>query len=494
MNMAMQPGKDTAFDEERFVSECLHGFADIRKKYNLEEDLEKAQQNLQLQQLAEEVAEGCTQQGILAMAGREPEWTVRKVPYRWRLRGFPIKTEVAVSSKTDDWIKRMKRVYDKKCKELYGKVGLFKEFPQIIREKEKQAAAGDVKAMVFLGKVYEKGTLCSAKDEEKGRSYLKKAREAYTDDLNKRYTLWLDRIVQRSGMELIGRIGREYMAGTLIEEGKKNRELKLRKEMRWLRSATKTGDGWAAFTLGHIYYYGYGQCRGRMREAYDNYSLAESSKDAIYALEMGNLCFDEPGGIDRELEDICRWKHGNWFGSELEDSVDFFNIEDDYSRTWFEENMKRDFLAEAQVADNEGDYETAWLLARRAMFSGDGMEGESMQVKMVKEGKWNPDIENMKDEPEVIVEGKTAKSTVCVKNYTGICETSAAILAGMANRFQSNIEIHRENHKVNAKQVIMIEALGLIKGTTIEIWAEGEDAEEAVRSLVKLIINRFGEQ
>ena len=231
-----------------------------------------------------------------------------------------------------------------------------------------------------------------------------------------------------------------------------------------------------------------------MREAYDNYSLAESSKDAIYALEMGNLCFDEPGGIDRELEDICRWKHGNWFGSELEDSVDFFNIEDDYSRTWFEENMKRDFLAEAQVADNEGDYETAWLLARRAMFSGDGMEGESMQVKMVKEGKWNLDIENMKDEPEVIVEGKTAKSTVCVKNYTGICETSAAILAGMANRFQSNIEIHRENHKVNAKHVLMIEALGLIKGTTVEIWADGEDAEEAVRSLAKLIINRFGEQ
>ena len=40
----------------------------------------------------------------------------------------------------------------------------------------------------------------------------------------------------------------------------------------------------------------------------------------------------------------------------------------------------------------------------------------------------------------------------------------------------------------------MIEALGLIKGTTIEIWADGEDAEEAVRCLAKLIINRFGEQ
>ena len=42
MTVAMQPGKDKAFDEERFVSECLHNFADIRKNYNLDEELEKA--------------------------------------------------------------------------------------------------------------------------------------------------------------------------------------------------------------------------------------------------------------------------------------------------------------------------------------------------------------------------------------------------------------------------------------------------------------------
>ena len=46
---------------------------------------------------------------------------------------------------------------------------------------------------------------------------------------------------------------------------------------------------------------------------------------------------------------------------------------------------------------------------------------------------------------------------------------------------------------MNAKYVLMIEALGLVKGTEIEIWADGEDAEEAVRCLGKLIINRFGE-
>ena len=493
--------KNKAFDEERFVNECLHGFADIREKYNLEDDLEWAKQNSQFKHLATEVVEGCTPQGILAMASREPNWSVRKVPYRLCRKWFLGKAEKIVLSKTDDWIKHMMPVYAKKCKELYRKIELFKHFPEIIKEKEKQVADGDVKAMVFLGKVYGKGTLCSAKDEEKALSYMKQAKEAYADDLNKRYTLWLDRTVQRSGMELIGRIGREYMAGTLEEESKKNRDLKLRKEMRWLRSTTKTGDGWAAFTLGHICYYGYGHWRGHIREAYDNYSLAASSKDAIYALEMGDLCFDEPGAIDNELEkntpSISRWGCMDWFGREEEDFEEFSMLEDD-SSNWFEENMKRDFLAEAEEACNEGDYEEAWILAQRAMLSGQGVEtslgGERMLVNMVKDGKWNVDLENMKEEPEIIVEGETAKSTVCVKNRTGICETSAAILAGMANRFHSNVEIRKGNHKVNAKQLMMIEALGMMKGTMIEIWANGEDAEEAVRSLAKLIINRFGEQ
>ena len=505
MTVVMQPfsqsDKDKAFDEGRFVSECLHGFADIRKKYNLEEELEKAQQNPQLKQLAAAVMEGCTQQGILAMASREPEWTSRKVPYLLCRKWFSVGTEAAVSSKTDDWIKRMQPVYARKCKELHKKIELCKYFPEIIREKEKQADDGDVKALAFLGKIYEKGTFCSAKDEEKALYYMKRAREAYADDLNKRYTLWLDRTVQRSGMEMIGRIGREYMAGILEEEGKKNKDIKLRKEMRWLRSATKTGDGWAAFTLGHICYYGYGRWRGHMKDARDNYSLAASSKESIYALEWGDLCFDEPGAIDSELEEntpsISRWGCMDWFGREEEDFEEFSMLEDD-SSNWFEENMKRDFLAEAEEACNEGDYEEAWILAQRAMLSGRGVEtslgGERMMVNMVKTGKWNVDLENMKEEPEIIVEGESAKSTVCVKNRTGICETSAAILAGVANRFHSNVEIRKGNHKVNAKQFMMIEVLGMMKGTKIEIWANGGDAEDAVRSLAKLIINRFSEQ
>lgn len=497
--------KEQIFDEDRFVSECLREFADIRKRHDIEENLERVQQNPHMKQLVADVIEGCTEQGILVMASREPGWKSRKIPYRWRpkwflipgvLDGVPI--EGVVSSKTDAWIRHMKPVYAKKCKELHRKIECFKRFPEIIRKLEKQATDCDVRAMVLLGKMYEKGTFYSVKDEEKALSYMKQAREVYADDLSKRYTLWLDKTVQRSKMEMIGRIGKEYMMGTLEEEGKKNKDLKLKKEMRWLRSAIKAGDGWAAFTLGHICYYGYGRWRGHMRDAYDNYTLASSSKESVYALEMGELCFDEPGTVDSEIEKIAfgfsRWGDtDNIDLGERDDFEKYSKIEEDL-RNWLKENMIRDFLSEARDAYKQGDYDNAWSLAQRAMFSGgQSLEGESMLAEMVCKGAWKIDIDAMEEEPEIAVQGEEVKTTVCVKNVTGICETTAAIVAGIANRFSSEVKLKAGNHKVDAKSILMIEALGLYKGREVEIQAKGEDAKEAVRSLAKLIINRFGE-
>ena len=182
--------KEQIFDEDRFVSECLQDFADIRKRYDIEENLEMVQQNPHMKQLVAEVIEGCTQQGILAMASREPGWKSRELPYRWRTKrhiisailGIPrpldeVPGESVVSSKTDDWIRHMKPVYAKKCMELHRKIECFKQFPEIIRKIEKQAADCDVRAMVFLAKVYEKGTFYSVKDEEKALFYMKQARK-----------------------------------------------------------------------------------------------------------------------------------------------------------------------------------------------------------------------------------------------------------------------------------------------------------------------------
>jgi hypothetical protein len=117
------------------------------------------------------------------------------------------------------------------------------------------------------------------------------ARHTWAGELAEKYKAWLDKTVQDSGLEMIGRLGREYIEGAFAEMAKKNHDVKLKKEIRWLNEAIEAGDGWAAFTKGNICYYGYGRWGERKQEAYNSYMKAAKSKDSIYALEYGELCF-----------------------------------------------------------------------------------------------------------------------------------------------------------------------------------------------------------
>jgi len=47
---------------------------------------------------------------------------------------------------------------------------------------------------------------------------------------------------------------------------------------------------------------------------------------------------------------------------------------------------------------------------------------------------------------------------------------------------------------VDAKSILMVMSMGLVKGTEIVISAEGEDATQAVTSLVDLVNSKFGEE
>ena len=46
----------------------------------------------------------------------------------------------------------------------------------------------------------------------------------------------------------------------------------------------------------------------------------------------------------------------------------------------------------------------------------------------------------------------------------------------------------------DAKNILSVLALGAEKGDEIHLIAEGEDAEEAIKTLVDLINNKFGEE
>ena len=158
------------------------------------------------------------------------------------------------------------------------------------------------------------------------------------------------------------------------------------------------------------------------------------------------------------------------------------------------EYRNRDYIGQAQKAQKSGDYDNAWILAQKAMlFDGDGVSGECMLAGMVQNGARKIDLDKIKEEPELIVEGDKAKTTVYVENKTGICETTAAIVVGTAKKYQSTIELIAKGKKADAKSILFVEALGIMKGTKLDICAEGKDAEGAVRSLGKLILNRFDE-
>lgn len=84
-----------------------------------------------------------------------------------------------------------------------------------------------------------------------------------------------------------------------------------------------------------------------------------------------------------------------------------------------------------------------------------------------------------------------------VINKTGLHARPAATLAKTAAKFKSKISIKNLNidsEEVNAKSVVSILTLGMSQNTKVRITANGEDANEALSTLITLIDSGFGEQ
>jgi phosphocarrier protein len=78
-------------------------------------------------------------------------------------------------------------------------------------------------------------------------------------------------------------------------------------------------------------------------------------------------------------------------------------------------------------------------------------------------------------------------------NRLGLHARAAAKLTHLASGFQSEIWVSRSGRRVNAKSIMGVMMLAAGMGTTVLIEASGDDAENAVRALLKLIADKFGE-
>ena len=80
-----------------------------------------------------------------------------------------------------------------------------------------------------------------------------------------------------------------------------------------------------------------------------------------------------------------------------------------------------------------------------------------------------------------------------VQNQVGLHARPATFFIQKANEFKSSIWVEKEDRKVNAKSLLGVLSLGITKGTTINIVADGVDEEEAAVTLVNLSASNFTE-
>ena len=82
---------------------------------------------------------------------------------------------------------------------------------------------------------------------------------------------------------------------------------------------------------------------------------------------------------------------------------------------------------------------------------------------------------------------------VVINNQVGLHARPATFFIQKANEFKSSIWIEKEDRRVNAKSLLGVLSLGIVKGTAVNLIADGNDENEAISTLSDLIASDSSE-
>jgi phosphocarrier protein HPr len=85
------------------------------------------------------------------------------------------------------------------------------------------------------------------------------------------------------------------------------------------------------------------------------------------------------------------------------------------------------------------------------------------------------------------------KRCFTIKNRLGLHARAAALLVQTANAYRAEITVSKDGEEVSGKSIMGILMLAAPQGAQIEIVACGDDAEQALNAIGKLIDDGFGE-
>ena len=85
----------------------------------------------------------------------------------------------------------------------------------------------------------------------------------------------------------------------------------------------------------------------------------------------------------------------------------------------------------------------------------------------------------------------TKRGHFVVRNDKGLHTRPATELVRCANRFSAKVTLEYQDKQVSAKSILSVLTLTASKGAEVHICAEGDDAEQAIQSIIELAEKQF---
>ena len=86
------------------------------------------------------------------------------------------------------------------------------------------------------------------------------------------------------------------------------------------------------------------------------------------------------------------------------------------------------------------------------------------------------------------------RKEVEIRNKLGLHARPASLVVKLAGKFESEIQLIKEDTEINAKSILGVLMLAAGPGQRVTITADGSDELEAVDALASLIESGFGEE
>ncbi len=85
------------------------------------------------------------------------------------------------------------------------------------------------------------------------------------------------------------------------------------------------------------------------------------------------------------------------------------------------------------------------------------------------------------------------QSIITITNKLGLHARASAKFVSAAARFQSRLDVIKDNQAINGKSIMGVMMLAAVQGDQLTLQFDGPDEQEMQHSMLTLIANNFGE-